>query len=121
MAMYELSNRAVRANNAVDSKFSVKEGVHQGSALSPLLFIVVLEAFSREFRSGLPWELLHADDLMIIANSLKELEERYLAWKNNMEVKCLRVSIGKTSIMKSGANEGPVFASGKYSSGVCNK
>ena len=121
MAMYELSNSTVRVNNTIDSKFSVKEGVHQGSVLSPFLFIMVLKAFCREFRSGLPWELLYADDLMIIANSLKELEERYLAWKNNMESKCLRVSIGKTSIMKSSANEGPVFASGKYSSGGCNK
>ena len=34
----------------------VKVGVHQGSVLSPLLFIIVLEALSREFRSGVPWE-----------------------------------------------------------------
>ena len=30
--------------------------------LSPLLFIVVLEALSREIRSGCPGELLYADD-----------------------------------------------------------
>ena len=42
-------------------------GVHQGSVLSPLLFIIVLEALSREFRTGCPWELLYADDLMISA------------------------------------------------------
>ena len=32
--------------------FNVRVRVHQGSALSPLLFIVVLEALSREFREG---------------------------------------------------------------------
>ena len=37
---------------------SVKVGVHQGSVLSPLLFIMVLEALSIEFRTGCPWELL---------------------------------------------------------------
>ena len=31
-------------------KFEVKVGVHQGSLLSPLLFIIMLEALSREFR-----------------------------------------------------------------------
>ena len=36
-------------------------GVHQGSVLSPLLFIIVLEALSREFRVGLPMELLYAE------------------------------------------------------------
>ena len=81
MAMYELSNSPVRVKNIVGSKFSVKVGVHQGSVLSPLLFIMVIEALSREFRSGLPRELLYADDLVIIANSLEEPEERYLAWK----------------------------------------
>ena len=118
MAMYELSNSAVRVNNSVGSKFSVKVGVHQGSLLSPLLFIMVLEALSWEFRGRLPWELLYADDLVVIANSLEELEERYLAWKNNMESIGLRFNIGKTKLMKSGTNEGPVFASGKYPGGV---
>ena len=52
------------------NKFSVKVGVHQGSVLSPLLFIIVLEARSSECRNRSVWELLHADDLVIIAKSL---------------------------------------------------
>ena len=47
----------------------MKVGVHQGSILSPLLFIIVLEALSREFRDGVPLEDLYADDLVIIADS----------------------------------------------------
>ena len=85
MAMYEFSNSAVRVYNTVGNKFNVKIGVHQGSVLSPFLFIMVLEALYREFRSGLPWEMFYADDLVIIAGSLVELEERYLTWKNNTE------------------------------------
>jgi len=38
----------------------VKDGMHQGSALSPLLFVIVMEALSRQFRVALPWELLSA-------------------------------------------------------------
>ena len=45
-------------------EFEVKVGVHQGSVLSPLLFITVFEALSREFCSGVPWEDLYADDLV---------------------------------------------------------
>ena len=81
IAMYELSNSAVRVNT-VDSKFIVKVEVRQGSVLIPLLFIMVLEALSKEFRNSLPWELLYTDDLVIISNNLKELEGKYLAWKN---------------------------------------
>ena len=40
-----------------------KMGIARSSVLSPLLFIV-LEALSREFHTGRPWELLYADDLM---------------------------------------------------------
>jgi len=43
--------------------------MHQGSALSPLLFVIVVEAISREFRVALPWELLYADDLAVVAET----------------------------------------------------
>ena len=52
----------------------VRIGVHQGSVLIPLLFIIVLEALSREIRTGCPWELLYADDLMISAGSMSKVE-----------------------------------------------
>ena len=60
--MYENAKSTVNINGTIDDPFPVTVGVHQGSALSPLLFIIVLEALSREFRTGLPWELLYADD-----------------------------------------------------------
>ena len=50
-------------------------GVHQGSVLSPILFAIFLEALSRGFSAGLPWELLYANDLVIMADSLDELCE----------------------------------------------
>ena len=61
--------------------------VHQGSVLSPLLFIIVSEALSREFRTGCPWELLYADDLMISAGSKEELLVKVKTWKTEMEKK----------------------------------
>jgi len=36
------------------SIFEVKVGMHQGSALSPLLFVTVMEVISREFGVALP-------------------------------------------------------------------
>ena len=60
----------------------MKVGVHQGSVLSPLLFIIVLEALSREFSTGLPWELLYVDDLVLIAESIEDLERKFEKWKS---------------------------------------
>ena len=73
----------------------MKVGVHQGPILSPLLFIIVLEALSSEFGAGVLWEDLYADDLVIIADSLEECVRRLLIWKEAMERKGLRVNAGK--------------------------
>jgi len=56
-------------NGRESGAFNVKVGVHQGSVFSPLLFIITLEALSREFREGLQMELLYADDLDLIAET----------------------------------------------------
>ena len=64
----------------------------------------MLEALSREFRTGCPWELLYADDLMISAGFMEELLVKVKTWKTEMEKKGLRVNMGKTKIMESGIN-----------------
>ena len=97
----------------------MKVGVHQGSVLSPLLFIIVLEALSREFRSVVPWEDLYADDLVIIAESLKECVRRLLTWKEAMEKKGPRVNAGKTKIMICGTGLDLLQSSGEFPCTVC--
>jgi len=44
-----------------------------------------MEAVSREFRLVLPWELLYADDLVVIAETEEDLIKRLNEWKNNVE------------------------------------
>ena len=105
--MYANARSRVRVGEGYSEEFEVKAGVHQGSVLSPLLFIIVLEALSREFRSGVPWEDLYADDLVIIAESLEECVRRLLTWKEGMEKKGLRVNAGKTKIMICGTGLDP--------------
>ena len=76
--MYANEGSYVSVSEGYIEVFEVKVGVHQCSVLSMLLFIIVLEALSRKFRSGLPWEDLNADDLVIIAESLEECDRRLL-------------------------------------------
>jgi len=66
------------------SGFEVKVGMHQGSALSPLLFVIVMEAISTEFRVALPWELLYTDDLVVISETEEHLIKRLNEWNNNI-------------------------------------
>ena len=118
-SMYKDVRSRVRVGDGYSEEFGVGVGVHQGSVLSPLLFITVLEALSREFCTGCPWELLYADDLMISAKSMEELLVKVQTWKTEMEKKGLRVNIGKTKIMESGINLDVMKKSGKYPCGVC--
>ena len=50
MPMYTGVKTVVRTVYGNSSRFEVKVGMHQGSALSPMLFVIVMEAISREFR-----------------------------------------------------------------------
>ena len=68
--------------------------------LSPQLFTIVLEALSRHFRKGLPWELFYADDLVLLVESREKLMEKTSIWKEGLESKGLRVNIGKIKVMK---------------------
>ena len=87
--MYANERSHVRVGEGYSEKFKVKFSVHQGSVLSLLLFIIVLEASSLEFRSGFPWEDLFADDLGIITESFEECVRRLLTWKEAMQEKGL--------------------------------
>jgi len=67
--------------------------------------LIVIEAISREFRVALPWELLYADDLAVIAETEKELIIRLNEWKDNVESKGMRVNMNKTKVMTSGERQ----------------
>ena len=85
--MYQNTRSQVRVNNLFSDVFDVQVGVHQGSVLSPLLFIFVLETLSREFRTSCPWKLLYADDLALLADTMDELLSKLGNWKNNWKQK----------------------------------
>ena len=75
---------------------------------------------SREFRCGVPWEDLYADDLVIIAELLEECVRRLLTWKEAVEEKGLRVNAGKTKIMICGTGLDLLQSSGEFPCAFCS-
>jgi len=73
MSMYTGAKTIVRTVYGNNNDLEVKVNMHQGSALSPLLFLIVMEALSREFRVALSLKLLYADDLAVIAETEDDL------------------------------------------------
>ena len=121
MSMYSGAKTVVRTVYGNSKSFEVKVGMHQGSALSPLLFLIVMEATSREFSVALPWELLYAVDLAVIAEREEELIKRRNGWKDNMESKGMRVSMNKTKVMISGEHQKVRQKAARWPCGVCSK
>ena len=74
-------------------------GVHQGSVLSPLLFIIVMEAVTHSVREGLPWEMLYADDLVLVGKCEEELKEKLRKWNECLKYKGLKINEEKTKVM----------------------
>ena len=118
-SMYKDVRSRVRVGDGYSEEFGVGDGVHQGSVLSPLLFIIVLEALSGEFRTGCPWGLLYADGLVISAGSMEELLVGVRTWRTGVEGGGLRVSVGRAKIVESGIGLDVLGKSGRCPCGVC--
>jgi hypothetical protein len=57
-------------------EFEVTVGLHQGSALSPFLFLIIPECLTKAIKRGTPWEMLFADDVVLICKTRLEAEPR---------------------------------------------
>ena len=95
MVVYEGQQTVVRTTEGDSKAFNVKVGLHQGSVLSPLLFVTVMELIPRELQAGLPVELLYADDLILMAESEDSLCDKIVKWKSGLEAKGLKMNTGK--------------------------
>jgi len=78
--------------------FEVKVVMDKGSAFSTLLHLNVMEAVSGELGVDLPWELLYADDLVVIwikpSGERQKLMQKAASWSCGV---CYR-SVGSNSI-----------------------
>jgi len=119
--MYSGAKTVVRTVYGNSEGFEVKLGMHQGSALSPLLFVIIMEAISGEFRVVLPWQLLYADDLAVIAETKEELIKRLNERKDNVECKGMRLNMNKTKVMISGERQMVRQKDVRWPCGVCSK
>jgi len=91
----EGARTVVRTVYGNSNDLEVKVGMHHGSALRTLLFVMVMEALSREFTVALSWELLYADDLVVIAETEEDLIKKLNEWEDFVENRGVRVNMKK--------------------------
>ncbi|EYC20697.1 hypothetical protein Y032_0021g375 [Ancylostoma ceylanicum] len=69
-----------QAAASTSADFPISVGVRQASALSSLLFIVVMEVVTRDLQKIKHWTLLYADEVMLAPEDKQELERLTEAW-----------------------------------------
>ncbi|KAK3514046.1 hypothetical protein QTP70_002507 [Hemibagrus guttatus] len=79
--MYERSRTVVSCVVGQTEEFKVEVGLHQGSALSPFLFAIVMDQLSEEVRQESPWTMMFADDIVICSESREQVEENLERWR----------------------------------------
>ena len=121
MALYTEACTVVRTDAGLSESFEVKVGLHQWSVLSQLLFAAVMDVVSGEARSGLPSELLYADDLVIIAPTIEQLGRCVADWRASLLCQGLKVNAGKSKVMAGSSGGKMIVISGKWPRGVCRK
>ena len=66
----------MRTQGGVSKDFAVSRGLHQGSALSPFLFTLVLDELTREIQDEVPWCLLFADDIVLVDETRQRVNDK---------------------------------------------
>ena len=79
-------------------EFSVKVGLHQGSALSPFLFAIIMDRMMFDIRKVLPWNVLLADNFVLCSES-KEVQNSLEKRRQATACKGMKISRSKTEYM----------------------
>ena len=98
--MYSGSRTAVRTAVGTTDYFSVNTGLHQGSALSPFLFIVLMDQATESIRRETPYSMMFADDVVLLSESRVEAQVQLDFWRQSLSEYGLTISGSKTELLQ---------------------
>ena len=97
--MYAQCTTSVNTAVGETEEVSIEVGLHQGSALSPFLFILIMDTITDDIDEDSPWTMLFADDLVLCDRDSERVEERLECWREHLEDAGLKLSRTKTEYM----------------------
>ena len=77
ISLYVGAKTRVRVKSAYSDEFEVKVGAQQESVLSTLLFEIVVDVITENAKRGVVNELLYADDLVLMSETMEDLKGRF--------------------------------------------
>ena len=110
--MYQGATTRVKSKRGIGEQFEVGIGLHQGSALSPFLFIMLVDTISQDVGTELPWEQLYADDFAIIDITSTNTQNRLESWQKVLTDNGLKINVAKTEHLSTRENPMPMKVNG---------
>uniref|UniRef100_W5NL76 ribonuclease H n=1 Tax=Lepisosteus oculatus TaxID=7918 RepID=W5NL76_LEPOC len=110
--LYQKASSSVRCAAGTSDTFPIDVGVHQGSALSPLLFILCMDTVTKDIQTRHSWRILYADDVMIAGETRHGLEQQVQDWKTCLERFGMKLNIQKTEYLECGDQTDGTIAAG---------
>ena len=106
---YTTASSRVKINGSISDSYPITRGVKQGSVLSPILFLMVIDTLLgnlRQNKAGISMYgtyiggAAHADDLRTIAASKDSIVQQYSIINQFTEGNHLRLNLSKTEVIK---------------------
>lgn len=111
-SLYLNATCRIKHRGKLSERFSVTSGVKQGCALSPLLFILVIDYIMKAVNQqprGIRWNLYtrledldYADDLCLLSHTYNEMQAKLDLLEHNAANTGLKINIRKTQEMRMG-------------------
>ncbi|XP_070017088.1 uncharacterized protein [Nicotiana sylvestris] len=98
--MYDGAKTRVMTVGGDSGHFLVVMGLHQGFALSPFLFALVMDALTHHVQGEVPWCMIFADDTVLIEETRSGVNERLEVWRQALESKGFKLSRMKTEYLE---------------------
>ena len=97
--MYEGGMTSVRTPRGVTNDFVIGRGLHQGSALSPFFFTVVMDEVTRGIQNELPRSMLFAEGIVLMDETRQGVNDKLERWRHTLKSRGFRVSRSKTEYL----------------------
>ena len=98
--MYDGIVANVRTCGGITSDFSITTGLHQGSALSPFLFAMVMNELTKAIQDEIPWCMLFTDDIVLVYDTRARVYAKLELWRQTLKSRSFRLSRTKTENME---------------------
>jgi hypothetical protein len=79
--MYDNVMTNVRTSDGDTNDFLINIGLHQGLALSPYLFALVMDDVTRDIQGGISWCMLFTDDVVLVDESRTDVDQMLELWR----------------------------------------